>query len=101
MSADKIKIDRKKNLTGEQVRDYVLWTFKPENINKLKNYSANKICQVYENETGIKLSQSFVLIHRNKWILIDGELYDKEKIPYELLKSDKVWEVIKDHVLEN
>ena len=42
-------------------------------------YTNGKIRQMYINEKGIDLTTSTINNQRKRWIMIDGELYDKNK----------------------
>ena len=67
---------RKKRATNDMIKEFAKWCFDNEVFNK---YTNGKIRQMYINEKGIDLTTSTINNQRKRWILIDGELYDKNK----------------------
>ena len=67
---------RKKRATNEMIRDFAKWCFDNEAFDK---YTNGKIRQMYMNEKNIDLTTSTINNQRKRWIMIDGELYDKNK----------------------
>ena len=67
---------RKKRATNEMIREFAKWCFVNEVFDK---YTNGKIRQMYINEKGIDLTTSTINNQRKRWIIIDGELYDKNK----------------------
>ena len=67
---------RKKRATNEMIRDFAKWCFVNEVFDK---YTNGKIRQMYINEKGVDLTTSTINNQRKRWIMIDGELYDKNK----------------------
>jgi hypothetical protein len=67
---------RKKRATNEMIRDFAKWCFDNEVFDK---YTNGKIRQMYINEKNIDLTTSTINNQRKRWIIIDGELYDKNK----------------------
>ena len=71
-----IGVKRKKRLTQKEIKDFALWALKNEVYDK---YTCLKIKQMYEEETGVVLTESTVRLQKNRWILINGEVYDVNK----------------------
>ena len=67
---------RKKRATNEMIRDFAKWCFDNEVFDK---YTNGKIRQMYINEKGVDLTTSTINNQRKRWVMIDGELYDKNK----------------------
>ena len=67
---------RKKRATNEMIKEFAKWCFDNEAFNK---YTNGKISQMYINEKGVDLTTSTINNQRTRWIMIDGELYDKNK----------------------
>ena len=67
---------RKKRATNEMIREFAKWCFDNKVFDK---YTNGKIRQLYINEKGIDLTTSTINNQRKRWIMIDGELYDKNK----------------------
>ena len=67
---------RKKRATNEMIREFAKWCFVNEVFDK---YTNGKIRQMYINEKGVDLTTSTINNQRKRWIIIDGELYDKNK----------------------
>ena len=67
---------RKKRATNEMIREFAKWCFVNEVFDK---YTNGKIRQMYINEKGVDLTTSTINNQRKRWIMIDGELYDKNK----------------------
>ena len=67
---------RKKRATNEMIREFAKWCFDNEVFDK---YTNGKIRQMYMNEKNIDLTTSTINNQRKRWIMIDGELYDKNK----------------------
>lgn len=63
--------------------------FKEKNKVFINNGSSVKIAQLYNKETGSNINHAFVLYHRFKWVLINGEPYEIDKIPKFLLVDDQ------------
>ena len=68
-----IGVKRKKRLTQKEIKDFALWALKNEVYDK---YTCLKIKQMYEEETGVVLTESTVRLQKKRWILINGEVYD-------------------------
>ena len=75
---------RKKRATNEMIREFAKWCFVNEVFDK---YTNGKIRQMYINEKGVDLTTSTINNQRKRWIIIDGELYDKNK-PWLLPKKE-------------
>lgn len=69
----------------QDLLNFILWMFKEENKAFINNGSSVKIAQLYNKETGSNVNHAFVLYHRFKWVLINGEPFEIEKIPKFLL----------------
>ena len=67
---------RKKRATNEMIKEFAKWCFDNEVFDK---YTNGKIRQMYINEKNIELTTSTINNQRKRWIMIDGELYDKNK----------------------
>ena len=67
---------RKKRATNEMIREFAKWCFVNEVFDK---YTNGKIRQMYINEKGVDLTTSTINNQRKRWVIIDGELYDKNK----------------------
>ena len=67
---------RKKRATNEMIKEFAKWSFDNKVFDK---YTNGKIRQMYINEKGIELTTSTINNQRKRWIMIDGELYDKNK----------------------
>ena len=77
---------RKKRATNEMIKEFAKWCFDNEVFDK---YTNGKIRQMYINEKGIDLTTSTINNQRKRWIIIDGELYDKNK-PWLLPKNEEL-----------
>jgi cytochrome b involved in lipid metabolism len=71
-----IGVKRKKRLTQKEIKDFALWALKNEVYDK---YTCLKIKEMYEEEKGVVLTESTVRLQKNRWILINGEVYDVNK----------------------
>lgn len=69
----------------QDLLNFILWMFKEKNKVFINNGSSVKIAQLYNKETGSNVNHAFVLYHRFKWVLINGEPFEIEKIPKFLL----------------
>ena len=67
---------RKKRATNEMIKEFAKWCFDNKVFDK---YTNGKIRQMYINEKNIDLTTSTINNQRKRWIMIDGELYDKNK----------------------
>ena len=67
---------RKKRATNEMIKEFAKWCFDNKVFDK---YTNGKIRQMYINEKNIELTTSTINNQRKRWIMIDGELYDKNK----------------------
>jgi hypothetical protein len=71
-----IGVKRKKRLTQKEIKDFALWALTNEVYDK---YTCLKIKEMYEEEKGVVLTESTVRLQKNRWILINGEVYDVNK----------------------
>ena len=76
---------RKKRATNEMIREFAKWCFVNEVFDK---YTNGKIRQMYMNEKNVDLTTSTINNQRKRWIMIDNELYDKNK-PWLLPKKEE------------
>ena len=76
---------RKKRATNEMIREFAKWCFVNEVFDK---YTNGKIRQMYIEEKGVELTTSTINNQRKRWIMIDNELYDKNK-PWLLPKKEE------------
>ena len=67
---------RKKRATNEMIKEFAKWCFDNEVFDK---YTNGQIRQMYIEEKGIDLTTSTINNQRKRWVMIDGELYDKNK----------------------
>ena len=67
---------RKKRATNVMIKEFAKWCFDNEVFDK---YTNGKIRQMYINEKNVDLTTSTINNQRKRWIMIDGELYDKNK----------------------
>ena len=67
---------RKKRATNDMIKEFAKWCFVNEVFDK---YTNGKIRQMYIEEKGVELTTSTINNQRKRWIMIDGELYDKNK----------------------
>ena len=67
---------RKKRATNEMIKEFAKWCFDNKVFDK---YTNGKIRQMYINEKNIDLTTSTINNQRKRWVMIDGELYDKNK----------------------
>ena len=74
---------RKKRATNEIIRNFVKWCF--EN-NAFDKYTNGRIKQLYFDKTGVDLTLSTISNQKKRWIVINGEIYDKNK-PYLMPKN--------------
>lgn len=69
----------------QDLLNFILWMFKEQNKAFVNNSSSVRIAQLYNKETGSNVNHAFVLYHRFKWVLINGEPFEIDKIPKFLL----------------
>lgn len=69
----------------QDLLNFILWMFKEKNKAFVNNSSSVRIAQLYNRETGSNVNHAFVLYHRFKWVLINGEPFEIDKIPKFLL----------------
>ena len=67
---------RKKRATNEMIKEFAKWCFDNKVFDK---YTNGKIRQMYIEEKNIDLTTSTINNQRKRWIMIDNELYDKNK----------------------
>lgn len=67
---------RKRRLTQKEIQEFALWAIKN---NVFEKYSCGRIKQLYKEEKDIDLSVCTIRLQKNRWILIDDILYDKNK----------------------
>lgn len=81
--------DRKRNVTREEGIRIIKWMFEKENSEFMKRNSIARVITKIFKDTEIEVSSHYINMNKGKWIMIDGEVYEKDKIPYEILKTDK------------
>ena len=67
---------RKKRATNEMIKEFAKWCFDNKVFDK---YTNGKIRQMYIEEKNVDLTTSTINNQRKRWIMIDNELYDKNK----------------------
>ena len=67
---------RKKRATNEIIKEFVMWCF---NNNAFETCTNGRIRQMYIEEKGIDLTISTIKNQRGRWLLHDGQLYDRNK----------------------
>ena len=71
--------------------------FKRENKLLVKNSSGQRIADVYNKKFGCNISATIVIYHRDRWILINGEPYPKDKLPMFIFEHEDFEQYAKDH----
>lgn len=67
---------RKRRLTQKEIQDFATWAI----INNVyEKYTCGRIRQIYLEEKGIDLTVCSIKNQKDRWVLIDGKLYDKNK----------------------
>ena len=72
----------KKKLTNAEVMDYVNWCFSEDVIDRIANLVPQKpvsrmvrrIKEMYFEDTGIEISDSFIRSQKGRWVKINGEI---------------------------
>ena len=72
----------------QEIIDFINWIFIPKNRVFVQKSSGQRIAKLYEEETGNKVSYTFVLYHRNKWVMINNQPFELEKLPMFILKTE-------------
>ena len=70
----KISVDRKGRIKKQQIIDFILWydTLK----DSLKNMSRSKIQELYLNDSGVAVSNTFIAqTLRNEYLIKDNKVY--------------------------
>lgn len=99
MSERSMPHERKKNITKEETEKCIIWMF--QNSYFVKNNSLSKISNKIFKDLNIGISVKFIFDNKDKWILIDGKPYEKNKIPYHLLTDETlVTQKFKDLIVE-
>lgn len=83
-----------------EVKDFIIWSFRPENRKLVENGSQQRIIDAFNREHGYNLASSVVYNHRNRWILVNGEPYEIAKIPPFILKNEKFREFAKENDID-
>ena len=63
--------------------------FIPENKVFVRNTNPSVVARYYKDQTGKSVAPGTVIYNLYKWIRINGQFYDKEKIPLDIIKMDK------------
>ena len=72
--------DRKGKTTKDDIKNFIKFCFREDIAEKLKQVKLpHKLAvELYLNETGKKIRAQTAYQQKDKWILIDGEVYRKE-----------------------
>ena len=76
LEGDPERAVRKKRATNAIIREFFKWAFE---IDAYNNYTTGRIKQLYFDKTGVDLTLSTISNQKKRWIVIDGEIYDKNK----------------------
>lgn len=83
-----------------EVREFIIWSMKPENKVFVKKASYQRIADAFNEETGYHVCHTIVPNHRNRWILVNGEPYEIAKIPPFILKNEKFRSFAKENDID-
>lgn len=81
----------------KDIVNFIKWMFEKENKLLVKNSSGQRIADVYNKKFGCNISATIVIYHRDRWVLIDGEPYAKDKIPMYIFKHKDFEQYAKNH----
>ena len=81
-----IGLQRKKRLTKQEVKEFAHWALTNDVYDK---YTCGMISKMYGDECGVLVTESTVRAQKNRWIMIDDEIYDVNK-PYLFPKSPQL-----------
>lgn len=72
-----------------EILAFIEWMFIPENKVFVRNTNPSVVARYYKDQTGKSVAPGTVIYNLYKWIRINGQFYDKEKIPMDILRMDK------------
>lgn len=72
-----------------EILAFIEWMFIPENKVFVRNTNPSVVARYYKDQTGKSVAPGTVIYNLYKWIRINGQFYDKEKIPLDIIKMDK------------
>lgn len=72
----------------QELVTFIEWMFQPKNRVFVQRSSGQRIAKLYEEETGNIVSYNFVTYNRNKWLMINGQPFELEKMPMFILKTE-------------
>lgn len=72
-----------------EILAFIEWMFNPENKVFVRNTNPSVVARYYKDQTGKSVAPGTVIYNLYKWIRINGQFYDKEKIPLDIIKMDK------------
>ena len=81
----------------QEIGDFIKWMLEPTNRLFVKNGSCVKVAKMFNDKTGHNVSHTFVLYHRDRWLLIDGQPYERSKIPLGMLLHPDFKKYALDH----
>jgi len=72
--------DRTGKTSKDEIKNFVKFCFREDVAEKLKGIKlAHKLAvELYFNETGKKIKPQTAYQQRNKWVIVDGNVYRKE-----------------------
>lgn len=80
----------------DEVRDFVIWMFMPENKLFVEKSATTRVAEEYSSQSGRTVTHSFVSYNKNKWIMINDKPYEKDKLPLELFYDEDFKKFAKD-----
>lgn len=71
--------ERKGKITKQQLKDFVKFCFREDIATELEKVKKPHllVIQLYEQETGIKVNPQTAKKQEGKWVMINGEVYEK------------------------
>lgn len=97
---EKVERKRKNNTAKQNVLNFIKWMFEPENRVFVKKSSAQRIADYYTEQKNEQITASIALYHKDRWILINGKPFEKEKIPLDIIKSENFVKFAKENNIE-
>ena len=80
-----------------EVQAFVEWMFAPENKLFVEKSPPSRVAEEYCSQTGRKVSNSFVIYNKTKWMLINEKPYEKDKLPMDLFYDEDFKKFAKDN----
>lgn len=80
----------------DEVRSFVEWMFTPENKLFVEKSPPSRVAEEYLSQTGRKVSNSFVIYNKFKWMMINDRPYEKDKLPMDLFYDEDFKKFAKD-----